>query len=298
MKMSRATVCLVVASMLMLAALGCGSGSSTPPPAGAVAASTHPLVAQYTVSHFDSGLSAWVEFGTDTNYGRQTSVTTSSSTGLAIQNVNVLVAGMLPKTTYHMRAHASWASGSWVDQDRTFTTGALPVTSTSPQFAAFSVSTPTAGLTPAPGVELLSLVPGTGTGIVQDVVTDTKGRVIWYCPLNGVPLKPMRERSFYGEYWNGRARSRFDMQHRARCLYHPNESSASGGRVFVSSSESIPPRHAGPAQRALDSACSGDEELQRFTWLPWNDGCLGRCFDGRRPWRQCGVGVVIFRSDR
>ena len=196
MKMSRATVCLVVASMLMLAALGCGSGSPTPPPAGAVAASTHPLVAQYTVSHFDSGLSAWVEFGTDTNYGRQTSVTTSSSTGLAIQNVNVLVAGMLPKTTYHMRAHASWASGSWVDQDRTFTTGALPVTSTSPQFAAFSVSTPTAGLTPAPGVELLSLVPGTGTGIVQDVVTDTKGRVIWYCPLNGVPLKPIANGHF------------------------------------------------------------------------------------------------------
>jgi arylsulfate sulfotransferase len=192
MNMSRATVCSgVVAIMVILASVGCGSGGSTPPPVGAVAASTHPLVAQYSVSHFDSGLSAWVEFGTDTNYGRQTSVATGSSGSLAIQKLNILVAGMLPQTTYHMRAHASWAGGSWVDQDRTFTTGALPGTSTAPQFATFSVSTPTAGLTPAPGVELMSLVTQTGTGVVQDVVTDTKGRVIWYCPLNGVPLKPM-----------------------------------------------------------------------------------------------------------
>lgn len=191
MNISRATVCLGVAIMVSLTALGCGSGGSTPPPVGAVAATTHPLVAQYTISHFDSGLSAWVEFGTDTNYGRQTSAVSSSSGGLAAQKLNVLVAGMLPQTTYHMRAHASWPGGSWVDQDQTFKTGALPGTSTAPQFATFSVSTPTAGLTPAPGVELLSLVTQSGGGVIQDVVTDTQGRVIWYCPLAGLPIKPM-----------------------------------------------------------------------------------------------------------
>ena len=94
--------------LVALASLGCGSGSTTPPPVGAVASTGNPLVAQYSLSHFDSGLSAWVEFGTDTTYGRQTSVMTSSSTGLAIQNLSILVAGMKPKTTYHMRAHATW----------------------------------------------------------------------------------------------------------------------------------------------------------------------------------------------
>lgn len=191
MRISRVMVCLGVAILTTLAGVGCGSGSSTKLPTGAVAATTHPLVAQYTISHFDSGLSAWVEFGTDTNYGRQTSAVTSSSSGLALQKLNILVAGMLPQTTYHMRAHASWPGGSWVDQDQTFKTGALPGSSSAPQFAQFSVSSPTAGLKPAPGVELLNLVTQTGGGVIQDVVTDTQGRVIWYCPLPGLPIKPM-----------------------------------------------------------------------------------------------------------
>src|SRR5215472_4834832 len=187
MKISRATVCLCVAIVIALAGLGCGSGSSTSQPVGAVAATSHLLVAQYTISHFNSGLSAWAGFGTDTNYGRQTSAVTSSSGG----KLNVLVAGMLPQTAYHMRAHASWPGGTWVDQDQTFTTGALPGTSAAPQFATFSVSTPTAGLSPAPGVELLSLATQAGSGMIADVVTDTKGRVIWYCPQAGLPIKPM-----------------------------------------------------------------------------------------------------------
>ncbi len=89
-------------------------------------ATSNPLVAQYSIRHFHAGLTAWVEFGTDAKYGRQTSTMTSSVTtadGLAL---NILVAGMRPQTTYHMRAHVDWTGGSWVDQDRTFTTGALP----------------------------------------------------------------------------------------------------------------------------------------------------------------------------
>lgn len=172
--------------LLTLASLGCGSGNTTSPPVGAVGASAHPLVAQYNISHFDSGLTAWVEFGTDTKYGRQTSAMTSSSaTSLAAQKLNILVAGMKPQTTYHMRAHASWAGGSWVDNDHSFTTGAIDPALTVPKF---SVTQPTAGLSPAPGVEVLSLVTFTPP---VSVVTDLQGNVIWYYPSAAVPLKLM-----------------------------------------------------------------------------------------------------------
>src|SRR5215469_7887504 len=157
MKVQVSTFLASVGLLLTLASLGCGSGSVAPPPTGGVAATANPLVAQYSISHFDSGLSAWVEFGPDTNYGRQTSAVTSSSSVLAAQKVNVLVAGMKAKTTYHMRAHAAWPGGSWVDQDQTFTTGAIPSTDFVPQFSVTKTGSP------APGVELLSLVNNSTT---------------------------------------------------------------------------------------------------------------------------------------
>jgi arylsulfate sulfotransferase len=46
---------------------------------------------------------------------------------------------------------------------------------------------PTPGLAPAPGVELLSL---TSVG-AQAVVSDLAGNVIWYCPGNAEPVKPL-----------------------------------------------------------------------------------------------------------
>ena len=185
MKIQWGGVYLSVPLLLTLASLGCGSSNVTPQPVSAVVATAHPLVAQYGLSHFDSGLSAWVEFGPDTNYGRQTSVMTSSSgAALGIQKLNILVAGMKPKTTYHMRAHATWAGGSWVDQDHTFTTGAVP---SSIQLPTLAVTQPTSGVSPAPGVELLSL---TAVG-AQGVVSDLQGNVIWYCPTNAEPLKPL-----------------------------------------------------------------------------------------------------------
>ena len=195
MKISRGALCSCVGILLTLASLGCGSGEFTPP-LTAIAATANPLVAQYSIQHFHSGLTAWVEFGTDTTYGRQTSIMTDSVTVPGGQVLNILVAGMLPQTTYHMRAHVDWAGGSWVDQDQTFTTGALPGTQTptasfSGQFAGISVSEPVPGLTPAPGVELLSLVAPTGSGMVGDVVTDLQGKIIWYCPQAGEPIKPM-----------------------------------------------------------------------------------------------------------
>ena len=95
---------------------------------------------------------------------------------------------MKPQTTYHMRAHVDWTDGSWVDQDQTFTTGPLPSSLTPP---GISVTRPTPNLSPAPGVELLSLVEPPATSMLASVVTDLQGNVIWYCPPDAVPLKPM-----------------------------------------------------------------------------------------------------------
>jgi arylsulfate sulfotransferase len=114
---------------------------------------------------------------------------TNSVTAPVGQALNILVAGMKPQTTYHMRAHVDWAGGSWVDQDQTFTTGALPTSSQAP--AVSVVAPPVPGVAPAPGVELLSLVSTSGASVLNDVVTDLQGNVIWYCPAGGVPPKPM-----------------------------------------------------------------------------------------------------------
>jgi hypothetical protein len=174
--------CLPVGISLILMSLGCGSG--TPP--SSVAATANPLVAQYTIQFSHLGLSAWVEFGPDTTYGRQTSVMTNSVTTPGGATLPILVAGMKAQTTYHMRAHVTWTGGSWVDEDQTFTTGALP---TSPPLPTFAVTRPTPGLTPAPGVELLSLLSQAGNDVLSASAVDLEGNVIWYCPLEPVPVK-------------------------------------------------------------------------------------------------------------
>jgi arylsulfate sulfotransferase len=178
--------------LLLLAALGCGSSSAPAVPyVSAVVATPNPLVAQYSVRQFHPGFTVWVEFGTDTNYGRQTSVISDAVNVTGGSMVNVLVAGMKAETTYHMRAHIDGPGGSFVDQDHTFTTGAIPSNLALPQF---TVTRPTAniagGAAPAPGVEVLSLV-NTPTGGVQGVSTDLDGNVIWYCTGEAIPLKPL-----------------------------------------------------------------------------------------------------------
>ena len=177
------SLCSLASILLTLASVGCGSGASDPP-AASVTSTANPLVAQYTIYHFHDGLTAWVEFGTDTTYGRQTSVMTTSP---------ILVAGMKQNTLYHMRAHVNWASGSWVDQDRTFTTGPLPSSFAVP---AITVVQPTPGLSPAPGVELLSLIEPANTNMLQAVATDLQGNVIWYYPQQATPIKLMQNGDF------------------------------------------------------------------------------------------------------
>jgi arylsulfate sulfotransferase len=176
--------------MLILGSFGCGGGINNAQPSGSVSATQHPLVAQYDVVVPRPGASTWVEFGTDTTYGRQTLATTTTQIW---QTVNVLVAGMRPRTMYHMRAHAEWNGGSWVDQDRTFKTGAIPPSIVVPTF---TVTQPDANLTPSSGVELLSLVPASNSvDTLLALVTDVNGNVLWYYDVGKgnfpFPLRPL-----------------------------------------------------------------------------------------------------------
>jgi arylsulfate sulfotransferase len=164
-----------------LVSLGCGGGGWGNP-ATSVVATQNPLVAQYTIVA-RPGFTAWVEFGEDTNYGRQTSVTPPTM-GVG-ETVNILVAGMKPSTTYHMRAHVDWPGGSSVEPDRTFTTGPLPKvsagTTTPLTLPKITVSHPTPSLSPASGVELFNLIEVAGSGNwLREIVTDLQGNVIWY----------------------------------------------------------------------------------------------------------------------
>ena len=193
---SRLAFCLSIGGLL--ASIGCATSSYTPYET-AVASTQNPLVAQYSVRHYYPGFTVWVEFGSDTNYGRQTSAVSDSRATSGGAVANVLVAGMLPQTTYHMRAHVFGPGGSWVDQDQTFTTGALPGVnaSSSGQFPGISVTLPTPGLSPAPGVELLSLASNAdASSAIQAVAVDLQGNVIWYCPGYAFPVKPMQNGHF------------------------------------------------------------------------------------------------------
>ena len=194
MSKTQGVVRLSAVVMLALASFGCGSKNSNAnsnansalPGGSVVAATTNPLVAQYTITHSHPGLSAWVEFGTDTTYGRQTSAMNNSIPAGSALSLSILVAGMMPQTTYHMRAHAQWTGGDWADDDHTFTTGAVPA---SPGMPSILVDPPASASAPAPGIELLSLIS-------EPVATDLQGNTIWYCPINAYLVKPMQNGHF------------------------------------------------------------------------------------------------------
>ena len=168
MKHSRATL-LFTSILPILASLGCGGSFAS---GGEVASTSHPLVAQYTITNPHDGLSSWVEFGTDTNYGRKTSVVPGNEVSI------ILVAGMKFNTTYHMRAHVTWTGGSWVDQDHTFTTGGPP---SSPAFPAVTVSRPDPSTASPenPGIEMIDGSAPT-SNLMQAFFTDRDGNPIWY----------------------------------------------------------------------------------------------------------------------
>jgi arylsulfate sulfotransferase len=182
----RRALTLVCVGTLTVAS-GCGGGFLHPTTT-TITATANPLVAQFTIRPNQKDTTGWVEFGTDTNYGRQTSISppTNSSTDV----LNILVAGMKPSTTYHMRPHLKGLDGvALVGADQTFTTGAIPASAgTLPGIA---VTRPTSGLKPAAGVELLNLV-SFGKGLTG-IVTDLDGNIIWYYnPGNGASMTPMK----------------------------------------------------------------------------------------------------------
>jgi arylsulfate sulfotransferase len=180
---------------------GCVFGNITAPPLASVSSTSNPLVAQYTLRNVRPGLNAWVEFGPDTSYGRQTSVITTTSLGRYGAPLNILVAGMKAQTTYHMRAHlASGKNSVWVDQDQTFTTGALTqpgdLAVTSFQKPGILVTKPIPSLAPAPGVEVLDLAAPSTSGWFESVITDLDGNVIWCYPATAFPMKLMSNGDF------------------------------------------------------------------------------------------------------
>jgi len=186
-------LCLSVSILPFIASLGCGSGSTIPNPTAAIANTSHPLVAQYSIVTSYPQSTAWVEFGPDNTYGRLTSATPATSAWG--QTVNILVAGMTANSTYHMRAHVQWDGGSWVDADRTFTTGSLPGAKGGLLAPGITVTRPNPSLTPSPGVELFNLVGP--NNMLRAFATDLQGNIIWYYnpgPTAGspTPLKPMQ----------------------------------------------------------------------------------------------------------
>ncbi len=142
-------------------------------PAGTVTTTNNPQVALYTVNLPAPG-SVTIDFGPTTAYGRQTSSQSTATAG----PVSILVAGMLANTPYHLQAVASFTDGSTAaDVDHTFTPGApsaVPVLS----------ATTTAGMTPQPGIEQLTIINGKLRGLVA---TDLQANVLWtyLLPFNG-----------------------------------------------------------------------------------------------------------------
>lgn len=185
---------LVFLPFALLMEIGCGSPSVSNSPSanasqqslsspGVVKATSHPLVAEYDLS-VPRASQVSVEFGADTNYGR---TTWKRAAPLGGGVATLLVAGMRPNTTYHMRARVDLPGGTTLlDSDHTLTTGALPA-------ASFPSVTVTGAPTTGSGVDLLSSL---GTD-VSAVVLDRDGSVIWYYYDPNMPdfAYPIRELS-------------------------------------------------------------------------------------------------------
>ena len=137
---------------------------------GTVTPTANTQVAAYTISlPVQAGVT--VNFGTDATYGLTTSQQQAPGAGAPL---TVLVAGMKGGAVYHMSAAIQMPDGTTLnDADKTFTTGALPKA----QQPTVTVTTPNAGLTPQPGVQLLDMVGG---NTPPAMVLDLQGNVLWY----------------------------------------------------------------------------------------------------------------------
>ena len=136
-----------------------------------VSPTTNPLVALYSAPP-SSGTSMYVQFSPE---GANPSWTNTSAQPIVPgKSTNVLVAGMLPNTTYLIRS----VNNGVASAPLTFTTGSLPTDLT---FPTFTVLQP-----PAPGTDLTqTTIYHTGTGQsasngVQVLSTNLAGQVNWY----------------------------------------------------------------------------------------------------------------------
>ncbi|AXC13243.1 arylsulfate sulfotransferase [Acidisarcina polymorpha] len=159
--------------------VGCSSSrgsmtmESTSVQPGNVSATGNPLVASYEFTP-NRAAQVSVQFGTDTSYGLSTSSQQTTENG---NSVVILVAGMIANTTYHMRAVAQFADGTTEnDYDHTFTTGSLPS-----GLIPSSTVTPTSGMTPQPGIELVDMIGGETQSLA--FATDLQGNTIWEYPF-------------------------------------------------------------------------------------------------------------------
>ena len=138
---------------------------------GTVSPTANPQVAQYTLDLPSAG-TATVSFGPTSAYGRQTWTKSTAAAG----RVTILVAGMLPNTTYHMQARAQLVNTSYAkDTDHTFTTGA-------PEFQPSLAATTIAGMTTQSGVEQMSISNGVYFSLA---VSDLAGNILWSYALPG-----------------------------------------------------------------------------------------------------------------
>ena len=155
---------------------------------GQVSGTNNPQVAQYSIAP-PRAANVTIQFGPDTSYGLQT---WSQPTPTGGGEVAILVAGMKAFTTYHMQAIVNFPDGTqYLDNDQTFTTGGLPPERV-PQL---TVTEPTPGLSPNPGVELLDL--STTSNQVEAAAIDLQGNLIWYYDFDQsgsalpFPIKPL-----------------------------------------------------------------------------------------------------------
>ena len=147
-----------------------GNGVQLEPGQSIVVSTDNPLVARYTYAPNAAGTVS-IQFGPDTNYGRQT----SGQAANAGAPVSFLVAGMQQNSTYHLQAIVSDGSGNVIDNDvdQTFSTGSF----SADQLPVLAV---TSNGTPQPGIELMNpaSAPNNST-FLQAYAIDLQGNLIW-----------------------------------------------------------------------------------------------------------------------
>jgi arylsulfate sulfotransferase len=149
---------------------------------GAVYPTANPQVFEYSV-YLPAPGKVSVEFGETTDYGRRTwQVSAPTRNG---GQVNVLVAGMLAKKQYHLRAHVQLDDGAALTgiDHASFSSGLPLATGTPPATVPVTVSS---SGNPAPGIEMWNpLIPA---GTTQAFATDLNGNVIWTYTYQGTTL--------------------------------------------------------------------------------------------------------------